>query len=43
VALDRILLRNFRNHRESALEDAARFNLLIGDNGAGKTNVLEAI
>ena len=43
MSLDRILLANFRNHRETALESTARFNLLTGENGAGKTNVLEAI
>ena len=43
MALDRIALSDFRNHRHSALEGTARFNLLIGENGAGKTNVLEAI
>lgn len=43
MALDRILLGNFRNHRQSAIEGTARFNLLVGENGAGKTNVLEAI
>ena len=43
MALDRILLANFRNHRETALGGTARFNLLTGENGAGKTNVLEAI
>lgn len=41
--LDRILLASFRNHRETALAGTAKFNLLIGENGAGKTNVLEAI
>ena len=41
--LDRILLTQFRNHGESALTGAARFNLLVGENGAGKTNVLEAL
>ncbi|MDE2405070.1 MAG: DNA replication/repair protein RecF [Sphingomonadales bacterium] len=43
MALDRILLTRFRNHRDSALSGTARFNLLVGENGAGKTNVLEAI
>lgn len=43
MALDRILLSRFRNHRETALDGTARFNLLVGENGAGKTNVLEAI
>jgi DNA replication and repair protein RecF len=43
MALDRILLSNFRNHRATRIEGTARFNLLVGENGAGKTNVLEAI
>ncbi|WP_260924460.1 DNA replication/repair protein RecF [Novosphingobium sp. 9] len=41
--LERLLLSRFRNHRETALEGTAQFNLLVGENGAGKTNVLEAI
>lgn len=41
--LDRIILTDFRNHRDSAVEETAQFNLLVGENGAGKTNVLEAI
>ena len=43
MALDRISLLDFRNHADTALEGTARFNLLVGANGAGKTNVLEAI
>lgn len=43
MALDRILLSRFRNHGDTRIEGAARFNLLVGENGAGKTNVLEAI
>lgn len=43
MALDRITLSRFRNHSETALEGTAQFNLLVGENGAGKTNVLEAI
>ncbi len=43
MALDRILLTHFRNHRATQIGETARFNLLIGDNGAGKTNVLEAL
>ena len=41
--LDRILLSTFRNHRQTRIEGTAHFNLLVGENGAGKTNVLEAI
>jgi len=43
MALDRIQLANFRNHRDTVLGGTSKFNLLIGENGAGKTNVLEAI
>lgn len=43
MALDRITLTHFRNHRATRLDGAAQFNLLVGDNGAGKTNVLEAL
>ena len=31
--LDRILLTDFRNHRETAIERTVRFNLLVGENG----------
>jgi DNA replication and repair protein RecF len=42
--LDRLLLTTFRNHRDTRIEGAAaQFNLLVGENGAGKTNVLEAL
>ena len=41
--LDRITLASFRNHAASRLEGSAHFNLLVGENGAGKTNVLEAL
>jgi DNA replication and repair protein RecF len=43
MALDRITLSRFRNHADTRLDDTAAFNLLVGENGAGKTNVLEAI
>ncbi|MFM2300725.1 MAG: replication/repair protein RecF [Pseudomonadota bacterium] len=43
MALDRITLTDFRNHRATRLDGAAQFNLLVGENGAGKTNVLEAL
>ena len=43
MALDRISLTDFRNHAATELGATARFNLLVGDNGAGKTNVLEAL
>lgn len=43
MALDRITLTHFRNHPETRLDGTAQFNLLMGENGAGKTNVLEAL
>lgn len=43
MALDRITLTNFRNHPLTRLDGTAQFNLLVGENGAGKTNVLEAL
>lgn len=43
MSLDRILLTNFRNHAETRIDGTRQFNLLFGENGAGKTNVLEAL
>lgn len=43
MALDRITLTRFRNHDASRLSETAGLNLLYGENGAGKTNVLEAL
>ncbi len=43
MTLDRITLSHFRNHAASRLDGAGQLNLLIGENGAGKTNVLEAL
>ncbi len=43
MVLDRIILSHFRNHAETRLDGAGRFNLLVGENGAGKTNILEAV
>lgn len=43
MALDRIALSHFRNHRQTELRGTAQLNLLWGENGAGKTNILEAL
>ena len=43
MALTDLTLTHFRNHAATRLSRLARFNLLVGENGAGKTNVLEAI
>lgn len=41
--LQKLTLRNFRNYEESEFEFSDKINCLVGDNGAGKTNILEAI
>lgn len=43
MALDDITLADFRNHRSTRIARTRHFNLLTGENGAGKTNVLEAL
>ncbi len=43
MALDRITLSTFRNHAGTQLDETRQLNLLVGENGAGKTNVLEAL
>ncbi len=43
IALARLALTDFRNYAEAVLEPGPGFVLLSGDNGAGKTNVLEAV
>ncbi len=40
--LSRLVLTDFRNHAEAVLRPGRGFVVLTGDNGAGKTNVLEA-
>lgn len=42
-ALTKLELTDFRNHASSRLDGLAQLNILTGENGAGKTNVLEAI
>ena len=43
AALTRLALRDFRNHRDALIAPRPGFVILTGENGAGKTNVLEAI
>jgi DNA replication and repair protein RecF len=43
MALTRLCLTDFRNHSRLTLEPQAQFIALHGANGAGKTNILEAI
>lgn len=41
--LSRLVLTDFRNHADLTLAPGAGFVVLTGENGAGKTNVLEAV
>jgi DNA replication and repair protein RecF len=41
--LERLQLNNFKNYHELNLEFPARVNFLLGLNGSGKTNLLDAI
>ncbi|NNC48466.1 MAG: DNA replication/repair protein RecF [Sphingomonas sp.] len=41
--LTRLALTDFRNHADALIEPGPGFVLLSGDNGAGKTNILEAV
>ena len=39
----RLIVRDFRNLRSVEMEPAPRFNLIYGDNGHGKTSLIEAL
>jgi len=41
--IDNLKLRNFRNYQEASIELKKGMNILMGENGVGKTNLLEAI
>lgn len=41
--IKKIVIRNFRNLSDVAVSFSPKVNILIGDNGQGKTNILEAI
>jgi len=43
MILSRIRLRNFRNHAATTVEFGDGINAFLGDNGQGKTNILEAV
>lgn len=40
---ENIRLKNFRNHTNTSLNFGTKANVVLGDNGEGKTNLLEAI
>jgi DNA replication and repair protein RecF len=41
--LQRLTVSNFKNYEEASLQFSDKINCFIGDNGAGKTNLLDAI
>jgi DNA replication and repair protein RecF len=43
MKLQLVRLQNFRNHTDTTLDCTEGCNLIVGDNGQGKTNLLEAI
>jgi DNA replication and repair protein RecF len=43
VYLSKLLLQNFRSYDSQIFEFDPKFNLILGPNGSGKTNILESI
>ena len=43
MKLQRLALETFRNHEQSIVDCSPGVNLFLGDNGEGKTNILEGI
>ena len=43
MRVERVKLNNFRNLREMSVDVSPRINILLGRNGQGKTNFLEAL
>lgn len=43
VSIDRLSLTDFRSHADAVISAGPSFVVLTGENGAGKTNILEAI
>lgn len=41
--LKHLYINNFKNYREAEIEFCPRINCFVGDNGSGKTNLLDAI
>ena len=42
MTLDRLILNNFKNYTEADIELCGNVNCFVGNNGAGKTNLLDA-
>jgi predicted ATP-dependent endonuclease of OLD family len=43
LMVDSVTIRNFRSFREITVEDCRRVNILVGENGSGKTALLEGL
>lgn len=43
MRLDRLILTNFKNYTEADIELCGNVNCFVGNNGAGKTNLLDAV
>lgn len=43
MTLDRLILTNFKNYTEADVELCGGVNCFVGNNGAGKTNLLDAV
>ena len=43
MPVSRLALTDFRSYQSALIEPGPGFVLLFGENGAGKTNVLEAV
>jgi DNA replication and repair protein RecF len=43
LKLKKIVLRNFRNYEFQQIDFSDKFNYIFGENGSGKTNILEAV
>ena len=43
MKLQKIYIKNFRGIKEVFIDFRGKTNLLIGDNGCGKTTILEAV
>jgi DNA replication and repair protein RecF len=41
--LEKLYLSNFKNHEEATFSFSPQINCIVGDNGSGKTNLLDAI
>ncbi|NLA14520.1 MAG: AAA family ATPase, partial [Tissierellia bacterium] len=43
MIVNKLIIKNYRNFKEAEAELNNSLNIFIGDNGQGKTNLMEAI